>query len=188
MKFWPTQWSWARVFHNTECYKNKYFVCNAPQYIAVRTKLNWNDANAYCEETLGTTLATIRRYIYIYAAIGVGIPYDNGNYHNIENRLYVGINDRDTEGTFKFIDGSSLTYTNWHPGQPNNAYGGQDCGELLGTDKWQDGDCEDERYFVCNLYNIPQFIPTPEPTLATIIETFLVINIVVFLLIFDVIL
>jgi glucose/arabinose dehydrogenase len=42
--------------------------------------------------------------------------------------LWIGITDRTTEGQFAWASGAGVSYTNWAPGEPNNAGGNQDYG------------------------------------------------------------
>ena len=42
--------------------------------------------------------------------------------------FWIGLNDRDTEGTFTWSDGTPLDFTSWWGGQPNNHGSGQDAG------------------------------------------------------------
>ncbi len=51
---------------------------------------------------------------------------------------YIGLSDSSTEGTFQWVDGSGLSYTNWYPGQPNNYQDFQDFVELLADGQWND--------------------------------------------------
>jgi hypothetical protein len=41
-------------------------------------------------------------------------------------RLWIGLNDVDIEGTFGWTNGDPLTYTNWNPGEPNDLAPGED--------------------------------------------------------------
>jgi len=34
---------------------------------------------------------------------------------------WIGMNDIDTEGTWVWVSGEAVTYTNWSPGEPNNS-------------------------------------------------------------------
>jgi Ca2+-binding RTX toxin-like protein len=54
-------------------------------------------------------------------------------------RLWIGFTDEVTEGVFKWANGEAVTYTNWAPGEPNNA-GNEDYAEFNagGAGKWND--------------------------------------------------
>ena len=39
----------------------------------------------------------------------------------IASQIWIGLTDRDQEGTFKWISNEPVSYTNWAPGEPNNA-------------------------------------------------------------------
>jgi hypothetical protein len=51
---------------------------------------------------------------------------------------WIGCYDERNEGTFEWVNGDPLSYTNWYPGQPNNFNGGQDYVELLNNGQWND--------------------------------------------------
>jgi len=51
---------------------------------------------------------------------------------------YIGLSDEAQEGTFRWTDGSSPSYTNWYPRQPNDYKGNQDYVELLQNGLWND--------------------------------------------------
>jgi hypothetical protein len=62
---------------------------------------------------------------------------------------WIGATDRVTEGTFLWDDGSALTFTNWHTGEPNS--GGidatyqEDCAIIAGArvgKQWDDRPCD----------------------------------------------
>merc|ERR1719494_1049516 len=38
---------------------------------------------------------------------------------------WIGLSDVETEGTFRWVDGSQLAFSHWYPGQPSN-YGGNE--------------------------------------------------------------
>jgi len=68
-----------------------------------------------------------------------------------KQQIFIGFTDQDKEGTFKWADGSTSTYTNWAPGEPNNSgKTGEDCGTLRKDLIWNDINCKDhKRLFVC---------------------------------------
>ena len=52
---------------------------------------------------------------------------------------WIGINDKEKEGTFKWSSGEEVVYTNWAPGEPNNASSIQDYGWIeFENGKWDD--------------------------------------------------
>lgn len=59
--------------------------------------------------------------------------------------VFIGARDTAVEGTFVWDDGAPLTYTNWNPGEPNNAGGvaEEDCATMLGAlaGVWDDRPC-----------------------------------------------
>jgi Ca2+-binding RTX toxin-like protein len=52
---------------------------------------------------------------------------------------WIGLTDEVVEGQFKWVNGEAVTYTNWIPGQPDNAGGNQDYVYIDSTQKrWDD--------------------------------------------------
>jgi hypothetical protein len=63
------------------------------------------------------------------------------NFQAMPRDLWIGFTDRLQEGTFAWSDGAPTTYTNWDPGEPNNALAGEDYGEIRRdspTGNWND--------------------------------------------------
>ena len=54
---------------------------------------------------------------------------------------WIGINDRDNEGTFIWADGTESAYTRWSSGEPNDYRGNEDCGETFPNEYWNDNPC-----------------------------------------------
>jgi lectin-like protein len=64
--------------------------------------------------------------------------------------VWLGMTDAVTEGTFQWITGEPLTFTNWSPGEPNNL-GDEDCGDMhqrFAPGDWNDYGCSLTRYYV----------------------------------------
>jgi len=68
---------------------------------------------------------------------------------------WIGLTDSESEGTWRWTKGATLTgYNNWSNNQPND-YKGQDCGAILSgnqnTGKWHDVSCSGKKRFICEL-------------------------------------
>jgi Ca2+-binding RTX toxin-like protein len=55
-------------------------------------------------------------------------------------RFWAGLTDKQTEGTWQWVNGEPVTYTNWLPGEPNDWNGDEDYVAMNsgGVDKWND--------------------------------------------------
>ncbi|WP_017652856.1 DUF4347 domain-containing protein [Fortiea contorta] len=55
-------------------------------------------------------------------------------------RFWLGINDVQVEGQFRWVSGETVTYTNWAPGEPNNYNGEEDHAVMNwnSTGRWND--------------------------------------------------
>ncbi|XP_019636936.1 PREDICTED: thyroid peroxidase-like [Branchiostoma belcheri] len=68
--------------------------------------------------------------------------------------FYIGLSDQNAEGQWRFADGTALdSYSNWHPGEPNNAGHNEDCATLLpgSGGKWNDVPCSGHRRYICQV-------------------------------------
>eukprot|EP00961_Rhodomonas_salina_P019557 263361-Rhodomonas_salina.1 len=102
----------------------------------------WTDAEAFCVE-LGGHLASIisegDQALVQQLAINVG------------STVWIGFNDKTTEGTFAWSDVSAAEYTNWNGGEPNDFGNGEDCTEFRSEGgRWNDNSCERTFHFVCS--------------------------------------
>ncbi|GCL43050.1 hypothetical protein NIES80_27610 [Dolichospermum planctonicum] len=52
--------------------------------------------------------------------------------------LWIGFTDEVTEGQFRWASGETSTYTNWSPGEPNDANGVEDYVHMYSNGKWND--------------------------------------------------
>eukprot|EP00063_Salmo_salar_P075366 XP_014050201.1 PREDICTED: CD209 antigen-like protein C isoform X2 [Salmo salar] len=74
---------------------------------------------------------------------------------NLKKRVWIGLTDSVNEGTWKWVDGTSLTTRYWHKPQPDNAghTGNEDCVEIR-TDQrpleaWNDMSCDSKLNWIC---------------------------------------
>ncbi|KAL8186815.1 UNVERIFIED_CONTAM: hypothetical protein K2H54_013590 [Gekko kuhli] len=63
--------------------------------------------------------------------------------------VFLGINDIQTEGRFKHLNGDAITYSNWQQGEPNNDKGKENCVEIFVNGKWNDRSCGENRLILC---------------------------------------
>ncbi len=96
---------------------------------------SFDEAEKYCE-TLGGHLATISS------------KEENDKIFKLMQSkgyqsAYFGFTDRDEEGNWKWINGETSSYTNWHSGEPNNENGDEDYAMFyykFSDGTWNDGD------------------------------------------------
>ncbi|KAF7247294.1 Pulmonary surfactant-associated protein D [Varanus komodoensis] len=58
---------------------------------------------------------------------------------------YLGMDDIQAEGTFAYLSGDPIGYTNWANGEPNNAGSKENCIEMYLDGKWNDRSSEPEQ-------------------------------------------
>ena len=67
-------------------------------------------------------------------------------------QMWLGLRRKHARSQFQWVDGSPLKgYTNWTPGEPNNANGRELCSEMLVSktfwlNKWNDVNCDTTGY------------------------------------------
>ncbi|XP_060948147.1 CD209 antigen-like protein C isoform X3 [Limanda limanda] len=69
--------------------------------------------------------------------------------------FWIGLTDTETEGTWKWVDGTLLSTTTsyWHAGEPNSYFStNEDCGETKFhevEDNWNDEKCHWQNFWIC---------------------------------------
>ncbi|OBS81299.1 hypothetical protein A6R68_20518 [Neotoma lepida] len=61
--------------------------------------------------------------------------------HINKRDAWIGLRDLNVEGQFVWMDESPVGYSNWNPGEPNNAGQGEDCVMMRGSGQWNDAYC-----------------------------------------------
>lgn len=102
--------------------------------------VGWDEAKTYAE-SLGGYLATITtsaEQVLIQSNFNNYTPFTYTSGFTYA-QLYLGATDRETEGVWKWVTGETWSFSNWAPGEPNNAYGGnQDYLALNYDNSWDD--------------------------------------------------
>ncbi|XP_026181790.1 type-2 ice-structuring protein-like [Mastacembelus armatus] len=63
---------------------------------------------------------------------------------------WIGSTDAQKEGCWSWVDGSTFTYANWAPGQPDNYQGNENCLQISTEGKqWSDVNCDQLLPSVC---------------------------------------
>ncbi|XP_039369797.1 F-box/LRR-repeat protein 12 isoform X3 [Mauremys reevesii] len=72
-------------------------------------------------------------------------------YRTRNQRFWIGLSDENSEGEWKWIDGSDSTtgFTYWKEGEPNNSGQNEDCAHVWTYGEWNDVHCTYECYYIC---------------------------------------
>ncbi|KAI4902229.1 hypothetical protein NFI96_029757 [Prochilodus magdalenae] len=121
-------------------------------YISTEKK-SWSDSRQDCRQR-GADLVTIKSRE----------EQDFTKMLTQGEKVWIGLTDQDTEGVWRWVDGSALTTGFWRSGEPNSAAGDEDCvviGERADSvNTWADFPCTDrfvgicERVFRAGIYRL----------------------------------
>ena len=108
-------------------------------YYLSNEALPWEDANGVCR-AVGGRLATVEseeenRFLA-----------DN---INMNEAVFIGLNDAQSEGAFQWTDGLPVSFTNWDYNEPSNTGGAENYIAMHG---WNDGKWADYNFWVAKRY------------------------------------
>jgi hypothetical protein len=123
------------------------YAWNGHKYMAYRNELTWLEANRACKEMGGhlVIIETAEEQNELMKMLRL-----NGL---AKASFWIGATDEAREGTWKWVDGSDATFTNWAPRQPDN--GGKKRNQhyvelIAGNDgRWNDLTREETRWYIC---------------------------------------
>ena len=105
--------------------------------------LSWHETRAKCR-TVGADL------------ISVNCEEDQrflDSFMTRRNMYYIGFTDASVEGTFRWSDGTTSTYTKWFANEPDNGGSNEDCTAAYIGRGWSDIKCHHQylHYFACEM-------------------------------------
>ncbi|XP_053548060.1 pulmonary surfactant-associated protein D isoform X2 [Bombina bombina] len=122
----------AMLFSRGSRTAGKFFVTNG-------VEAKYNDAKSTCSSA-GGQLASPRNVEENQAVLSIVLLYNKAP--------FLGINDIQTEGSFRYPSGEVISYNNWNTREPNND-SDEDCVEMFTSGKWNDKNCEERRLIIC---------------------------------------
>jgi hypothetical protein len=97
---------------------------NGHSYYRSTSSMTWTAARQACANMGGylVTVTTAAENNFIYSLWSDG---------------WIGLTDEVVEGQWRWVTGEPYTWSNWNPGEPNNA-GNEDYIQFVGNGKWND--------------------------------------------------
>ncbi|KAL5010854.1 hypothetical protein ScPMuIL_013159 [Solemya velum] len=112
----------------------------------------WLDARTSCQNE-GGDLASIRdRDVQTFIMAKAN-----------KRRMWIGLNDRHREGEWTWLDDPNPPqFTYWHPTEPNNMHGTENCVQLWSNDGlWNDQKCSTKFPFICEKFSTKINVTVP---------------------------
>ncbi|XP_028315752.1 C-type lectin domain family 4 member M-like isoform X2 [Gouania willdenowi] len=113
----------------------------APMGSSQQERKNWDDSRRHCRQEEADLVIINSRAEQAFLS-------------GLTASAWVGMTDRDQEGTWLWVDGTAVSYDGllWAPGQPDDSLGGEDCGELrkmTGFNGLNDYGCNTMNVWIC---------------------------------------
>ncbi|KFU84339.1 Macrophage mannose receptor 1, partial [Chaetura pelagica] len=127
-------------------------------YKVFRETKGWEDAFTSCQKE-GSHLASIHsleEHSFMVSWLG----------YKPADKLWIGLNDRKVQMYFEWSDGTPVTYTKWHLGEPSTTSNRpEDCVLIKGQDGyWADYGCEKKAGYICKRKPVSQVAGETEIT------------------------
>ncbi|XP_043832102.1 C-type lectin domain family 17, member A [Dromiciops gliroides] len=119
------------------CPKNWLPFRGSCYFFSTMTK-SWDAANIFCIENYShlVIISSTEEQNFLIKA------------RNSIRTYWLGLTDREVEGVWQWLDGSSITLSFWKLGEPNNMRN-EDCVIMLLDGQWNDAYCDLNTYWIC---------------------------------------
>ncbi|KAK2822606.1 hypothetical protein Q5P01_022671 [Channa striata] len=107
-----------------------------------QTKKTWSDAQQTCRKEGGdlVSIHNVEDQSFVISQLG----------YKSTDELWIGLNDKKTEGLFDWSDHSTVSFTTWEFGKPAVSTNEDDCVLMSGENgNWADSSCKDKHGFIC---------------------------------------
>jgi hypothetical protein len=123
---------------------------SSSRYRVVTEPLAWAGAEADCADDGGGAHLAV-----------IGSEAERAGVDDLLNAgLWIGLSDRVTEDTFRWVTGAASPFTAWGSGKPDDPDGTEDCVEQRrNMPNWDDLPCTDQLAYVCECDGQP-----PDPS------------------------
>ncbi|XP_030204886.1 uncharacterized protein LOC115537252 isoform X2 [Gadus morhua] len=105
-------------------------------YLISTTKKNWTASREDCLQRNADLVVIDSREEQVFRFVS-----------RLMGTSWLGLSDRDTEGTFKWVDGTPMT-SSWRHGKPRVDGGAKYC-VVAGEDGWSEEPCDRQHYWIC---------------------------------------
>ncbi|XP_067232917.1 C-type mannose receptor 2-like [Chanodichthys erythropterus] len=122
---------------------------------------SWYLAQTKCFD-MGANLLTIKNEAEQFF-INAQLP----DFHQVDiPDLWIGISDKDQDGTFRWVDKTAVEFSNWSPNFPQNTANQWDCGQIYTGNyagKWESTNCFKNLGYICKMPGGQNVKPTSAP-------------------------
>ncbi|XP_041036069.1 C-type lectin domain family 17, member A-like [Carcharodon carcharias] len=129
----PSGWK----IHNQHCYRFS------------TDTVNWDSAKQLCESQTSHLIIinTEQEQNFIMKYL-----------ENKPGGYWIGLTDGESEGNWKWVDGTPVSFTQWDQGEPNNWNDNENCASIRASG-WNDYICSDRFRFICETRALPSVEP-----------------------------
>ncbi|XP_061907919.1 galactose-specific lectin nattectin-like [Entelurus aequoreus] len=132
----------AKECKDRSCPKGWYLL-NDRCFMFVEQRRIFSDAEQVCI-LKGGNLASIRNALENELVLAI---IDQAGFS--ASSTWIGFTDAITEGEFFWTDGTPFKFNDFGAIQPDDFGGVEECGEINGTNQWNDDECTDLNNFIC---------------------------------------